>query len=114
MNTPPISDMLITVKSREIQRALLAEMGKDRPAASRHFLAAAHLELVLVADYRAVGDEEMALRSHLSAASCLWRGGNRTAAEQVLQEILQAHPEEASAVQAIRDELTHDYPAQAS
>jgi hypothetical protein len=43
--------MLVTVKSREIQRALMAEIRRDRESATRHFLAAAHLELVLAADY---------------------------------------------------------------
>ena len=49
--SPAVSDMLVTVKSREIQRALLAEMRGDQAAAPRHFLAAAHLELVLAEDY---------------------------------------------------------------
>ena len=46
-----ISDMLVTVKSREVQRGILAEMRGDREAATRHFLASGHLELVLAADY---------------------------------------------------------------
>ena len=45
-----VSDMLITVKSREVQRATLAEMRDDRKEAAKHFLAAAHLELVLADD----------------------------------------------------------------
>ena len=47
----PVSDMLITVKSREVQRGMLAEMGNRGTEARRHFLAAAHLELVLAGDY---------------------------------------------------------------
>ncbi len=35
----PVSDMLVTVKSREVQRALLAEQSGERDAAVRHFLA---------------------------------------------------------------------------
>jgi hypothetical protein len=42
----PFSDMLVTVKSRELQRGLLAEMRGDQTGAARHLLAAAHLELV--------------------------------------------------------------------
>jgi hypothetical protein len=34
--------MLVTVKSGEVQRALLAEMRGDQAAARRHFLASAH------------------------------------------------------------------------
>ena len=33
----PVSDMLVTVKAREIQRALFAEMRHDTTAAERHF-----------------------------------------------------------------------------
>ena len=47
----PVSDMLVTVKSRELQRGMLAEMRGDRTGAARHLLAAAHLELVLDDDY---------------------------------------------------------------
>ena len=62
--------MLVTVKSREVQRALLAEMRGDPEAAQRHFLASAHLELVLAADYEQAGDSPLSFRSQLSAASC--------------------------------------------
>ena len=34
----PMGDLTATVKSREIQRAMLAEMASDRSAAARHFL----------------------------------------------------------------------------
>jgi hypothetical protein len=110
----PISDMLVTVKSREIQRGLLAAMRNDRPAAVRHLLAAAHLELVLVADYREAGDSELALRSHLSAASCFWRAGQVEQAERLLAEIAQAYPDGQAQAQQVREELVRDYPAQAS
>src|SRR5205823_6522007 len=52
-----------TVKSREVQRALLAEMAGDRSGARRHFLAAAHLEMVLAEDYATAGAPELAIRS---------------------------------------------------
>ena len=70
----PVGNMLMTVKSREVQRGMLAEMRGDRPAAARHFLAAAHLKLVLAADFDEIGDADLAVRSRLSTASCFWRG----------------------------------------
>jgi len=51
--------MLVTVEWREVQRGLLAEMRGDGDSAVRHFLAAAHLEMVLAADYDEAGDPEM-------------------------------------------------------
>ena len=74
----PVSDMLVTVKSRELQRGMLAEVRGDRPDATRHFLAAAHLELVLADDYAQAGQAGLALHSHVSAASCFWRAGHQT------------------------------------
>jgi hypothetical protein len=47
----PVSDRLVTVKLREVQRGMLAEMRDDQTGAARHLLAAAHLELVLADDY---------------------------------------------------------------
>src|SRR5829696_6039935 len=99
---PPVNDMLRIVKAREIQRAMLAEMRKDAATASRHFLAAAHLELVLAEDYRAGLDSDMVLRSLISAASCLWRGGRPAEADRVFAEIRQNFPDEAAAVQQLR------------
>ncbi len=81
----PASDMLVTVKSREVQRGMLAEMRGDRPSAARHFLAAAHLELVLAADFDEIGDADLAVRSRLSAASCFWRAGDPLSALLVLR-----------------------------
>jgi hypothetical protein len=109
-----VSDMLVTVKSREIQRGMLAEMRNDRLAAARHLLAGAHLELVLVEDYRAAGEHELALRSHLSAASCLWRAGQVQQAERILADIAQAYPDGPVQAQQVRAELLRDFPAQAS
>jgi hypothetical protein len=58
-----VSDMLVTVKSRELQRGLLAEMHGDQTGAARHLLAAAHLELVLADDYEPyVSTEAAALK----------------------------------------------------
>ena len=52
--------MLVTVKSREIQRAQFAEMAGNQEVARRHFLAAAHLELVLAHDYDEAGEPVLA------------------------------------------------------
>lgn len=106
----PVSDMLVTVKSREVQRALLAEMRGDREAARRHFLAGAHLELVLAADYEQAGDQALSFRSQLSAASCLWRAGEHEQARRRLEDLHAAHPSQAAAIQQAETELARDYP----
>ena len=104
----PVSDMLATVKSREVQRALLAEMAGDRPAATRHVLAAAHLELVLAEDYAQAGAAGLAFRSRLSAASCLWRAGDIPRARSYFAELLRMHPDQQAALAQAVDELERD------
>jgi hypothetical protein len=108
-----VSDMLVTVKSRQIQRAMFAERSGDRATARRHFLAAAHLELVLAHDYDAAGEPDLALRSRISAASCLWSGGDIEQGRQALEALQAQHPEQATAIQEVVAELTRDYPPQA-
>jgi hypothetical protein len=108
-----VSDMLVPVKSREVQRAMLAEMRGDRKAAVKHFLAAAHLELVLADDYAQAGQPDLALRSLISAASCFWSAGHQDRARPMLDELLQSHPAQAAAIQQVIDELERDYPARA-
>lgn len=112
--TAPVSDMLVTVKSREVQRALLAEMRGDREAARRHFLASAHLELVLAADYEQAGDSPLSFRSQLSAASCFWRAGEHEQARRRLDDLRAARPSETAAIEQVQMELTRDYPLSAS
>jgi hypothetical protein len=102
--------MLVTVKSREVQRALLAEMRADREAARRHFLASAHLELVLAADYEQAGDSPLSFRSQLSAASCFWRAGEYEQAQRRFEEMRTTHPTLAAAIEQVWTELTKDYP----
>jgi hypothetical protein len=94
----PVSDMLITVKSREIQRGMLAEWARDSASATRHFLAAAHLELVLATDYEQVGEDHLAFRSRLSAASCLWRAGRTTEAQELFMALEREGPDHAEEV----------------
>ncbi|HZV06231.1 MAG TPA: hypothetical protein VE999_14225 [Gemmataceae bacterium] len=116
MSTAPalVSDMLVTVKSREVQRALLAEMRGDREAARRHFLASAHLELVLAADYEQAGDSLLSFRSQLSAASCFWRAGEREQAQRQIDNLRSAHPDQTEAIEQVQMELSRDYPPSAS
>jgi hypothetical protein len=106
-----VSDMLVTVKSREVQRATLAEMRGDRKTAAKHFLAAAHLELVLADDYAQAGQPDLALRSGISAASCFWSAGHPDRARLLFEELLNAHPEQATAIRQIISELERDYPS---
>jgi hypothetical protein len=97
-------NMLVTVKSREIQRGMLAEMSGHAPESARHFLAAAHLELVLAADYELADDADLAWRSRISAASCLWRAGRPDEARHILADLKDARPDRASEI----DEVVRD------
>lgn len=105
MSSAVVSDLLVTTKSREIQRGMVAEMRGDRSAAGRHLLAAAHLELVLANDYAAVGDDGLSLRSRISAASCFWRGGDEEQGREIFDGIVRDHPEQGTIVQELLDEL---------
>jgi hypothetical protein len=106
--------MTVTVKAREIQRAMLAEMRGDQSRASQHFLAAAHLEYVLADDYEQAGQTDMSFRSRISAASCLWRAGRQEQAQQIFDGLVQSHPSQESEIREISAELEHDYPRKAS
>ena len=106
----PVSDMLVTVKAREVQRGMLAELGGDQARAAPHFLAAAHLELVLANDYAQAGQDEMARRSRLSAASCFWRAGQVQPARTLFDAMIQDDPAQAAAIQRVIAELEQDYP----
>jgi hypothetical protein len=97
--------MLVTVKSREVQRGMLAEMGGRAAEATQHFLAAAHLELVLAGDYEQAGDSELARRSRISAASCFWRAGERDKAQPVFDALIQNNPSRAAEVRDVIDQL---------
>ncbi len=100
-----VSDMLVTVKSREVQRGMLAEMRGDRDSSIHHFLAAAHLELVLASDYDAVEDSDLALRSRLSAASCFWRAGQPERARSLIDQLSQSYPSESTMIQKVLEDL---------
>lgn len=110
----PVNNLLATAKSREVQRAVLAEMRGERGEAALHFLAAAHMELVLAADYDRAGDSDLAFRSRLSAGSCLWRAGRVEQARPLLEALMQAQPARGAEIQLVIAELSQDYPALAS
>ena len=110
----PVSDMLVTVKSREIQRAMFAEMAGDREGARRHFLAAAQLELVLAHDYEAAGEPELAFRSRISSASCFWSGGEIEQGRQALEALRVQQPSQTTTVDEVLAELLRAYPPQAA
>ncbi len=100
-----VSDMLVTVKSREIQRGMMAAMEGQTSDARKHFLAAAHLELVLAGDYENAGDAELSRRSRISAGSCFWRAGETSNAQAIFDELSQVDPKRASEIQEAIDEL---------
>lgn len=110
----PVSDMLVTVKSRELQRGMLAEMRGDYPDAARHFLAAAHLELVLADDYAQASQADLAWRSQVSAAACFWRAGGSEHARELFATLLQEHPHQAPIIQQLIADLEHDDPMRRS
>lgn len=102
----PVSDMLVTVKSREIQRGTISAMAGQMAEARLHFLAAAHLELVLAQDYEEVGDSELSRRSLLSAASSLWRAEEKVESKRIFDELIQSDPGRAGEIQEIVNDLT--------
>ena len=110
----PVNNLLATAKSREVQRAILAEMRGDRANAALHFLAAGHMELVLAVDYESAGESDLALRGRLSAASCFWRAGQANQARTVFDALLQQCPGRAAEIQKVMAELAQGYPALAS
>jgi hypothetical protein len=110
----PVNNLLSTAKSREVQRAMLAEMRGERATAALHFLAAGHMELVLATDYEAAGSLDLAVRSRLGAASCFWRAGQVEPARAVFDALLKAFPARAAEIQELLTELTRDHPAVAS
>jgi hypothetical protein len=101
----PASDMLVTVKSREVQRGMLAEMRGDIKSASRHFLAAAHLEIVLSNEYAEAGEREMSIRSRISAASCFWRGHQKEQAVSIFNELRNDFPDDAATFESELSDL---------
>jgi hypothetical protein len=108
-----VSDLLVTTKSREVQRGMLAESHGDRAAATRHFLAAAHLELVLSDDYAAAGLGDLALRSQIGAASCFWRAGEIARAKSLFSDLAAANGDGAQAASEALADLEAQHPSAA-
>jgi hypothetical protein len=106
----PVSDMLVTVKSREVQRAMFAESAGDRDAARRHFLAAAHLQLGLAHDYDDAGQQDLGLRSRISAASCLWSAGDIERGRQALEALQREDHARTGAIASVIADLARNYP----
>jgi hypothetical protein len=102
--------MLITVKTHEVQRGLQADVGGDRARAVRHFLAAAHLEIVLADDYAQAGQEEMAIHNRIGAASSFWRAGQVEVARAHFDDVLKDAPAQAVTIRELIAELSRDYP----
>jgi hypothetical protein len=98
--------MLLTVKSREIQRGMSAAMSGDAAEAKKHFLAAAHLELVLADDYEKAGDVELSRRSRISAATCFWQAGEVDSARAIFDTLSAADPTRREAAQMSRRQTT--------
>lgn len=101
----PVSEMLVIVKARELQRAMFAEMANDPQRATKHFLAAAHLDLVLADDYTDAGQKDKAFRSQLSAASCFWRAGETKRARALFNSLIKGFPGKAKLVKNAVAEL---------
>jgi len=100
-----VSDMLVTVKSREIQRGMQAEMRGDHATAARHLLAAAHLELVLASDYESLRQSRLAFRSLLSAASCFWQAGDAKQANRLFLDLKRRYRNRKVEIDDIQREL---------
>jgi hypothetical protein len=84
---------------------MLAEMQGDRLSAARHLLAAAHMELVLAADFDACGETELAVRSRLGSASCFWRAGDSPTALRLIQDLLATYPDRAATILELQADL---------
>jgi hypothetical protein len=81
------------------------------PEGNRIAKASAHLELVSAHDYVAAREPDLALRSRISAASCLCSGGDIEQGRQELEKLQTQYPAQKSAIAEVMAELTRDYPA---
>lgn len=104
-----VSDMLVTVKSRVIQRAMSAEYRGDAESARKHYLAAAHLELLLADDYAHAGEPRLAFRSRLSAASCFWTGGDVDRGREIFAALRKKYPARYAEINDAQKDLERSY-----
>lgn len=105
-----VNAMLVAVKSREVQRAMAAELQGDAYRAKKHFLAAAHLEQVLADDYEQANDPALSRRSLISAASCFWRARQHEEASTILEGLKQSDPSRIGEIEDVEHELAKQYP----
>ncbi|MBW3598086.1 MAG: hypothetical protein KY475_12510 [Planctomycetes bacterium] len=59
----------------------------------------------MAGDYEQGGELELARRSRLSAASCLWRAGRSDEAQPIFDALAQADPARAAEVQEVLNDL---------
>jgi ABC-type transport system involved in multi-copper enzyme maturation permease subunit len=81
------SQMLLAIKSHQIEEGASAETRGDKRMTVRHFLAAAHLELVLAEEYESRARYELAVETRKSAACCFWRAGDVAKARSLFEEL---------------------------
>ena len=98
-------DMMVTVKSRLIQRAIMAEARRDQDAAVKYHTAAAHLDLLLADEYAEEGDRFLDFRSRLSAACGLWKAGQVEVARQQFATLPGQFPERARHIEICLEEM---------
>jgi hypothetical protein len=100
-------DYLIALKTRELQRAWLAERAMPPKDAHKHYLGGAVLELLLADEYSQAGEVRLARRSKISAATCYWRAGLQSYANEVLEDLRRDDPLRSAEVDDIRQRLEH-------
>src|SRR5262249_47802398 len=105
----PVCDTLFTVTSREVKRAILAEQRKDEESAVRHFLAAAHMFVVLAEEYADNAQFDLALRTRENAICCFWPAGHERQARLLFEELKQDNPVFAGDIDSIVLDLTQHY-----
>jgi hypothetical protein len=68
------------------------------------------LELLLTHDNDLAGEPDLILRNRMSAASCLWSGGEIEHRRQALEKLVAQYPTQASAIAELMAKLSRDYP----
>ena len=107
-------DMLVTVKSREVQREITAAARGEMAEARKHFLAAAHLDRILADDYLSVNAAALSERALLSAASCFWRAGAVQESADIFAELKREFPGRVKDIEEVEAELAREFPPAAA
>ncbi len=66
---------------------------------------------MLAHDYDEAGEPDLALRSRISAASCLWSGGDIEQGRQALERLQVQYPAQTTAIAAVMAEPRREYPS---